>query len=659
MRHTLRSVAAATLFWIALPIAAGADRPLFKLRLHVPGIDYRNICGSPAQLPILEQNGQGIGIIDYDGDGLVDLFVPNGSTESRWRTKRNPGCRLYRNVGGWRFVDVTEQAGVGGNAWSCGVAVADYDADGDFDIYVLNWGPNVLYRNNGDGTFTDVTGSAGVGDARWSSSAAFADFDGDGMLDIYVSNYVHFDYDDYPTKESDGRPCLYRGIETGCGPWCYEGQRDTLYINVGNGRFEDRSTESGLAATRGFRGFGVIGADLDADGDADVYVGCDVMPNLYLSNTGKGPGATGGPPCSAATRQGSALPARAVRFASVGPQQGGAYNAAGAHESGMGVAAADFDRSGTLDLFTTNFAGEKNTFYRNQGGMLLDDSSAVGFDRHRTEMGWGVCVQDFNQDGLVDVFVANGQIYPQVARLNDPADRYAQPPRLYLQKRSKVKGPRSKVRRWGPSTLDLGPWTSARGRLEEVETEEAFSSSFCGVARDTKRVSFCLRGCAAADLDNDGDVDIVAVQHNGPLVFFENLSDRPSVLLELAEAGGGRSPIGARVVVRGDVLVRESFLASTHWLLPNQGYQSSIDHRLHIALPPGVTTLELEVFWPNGRRERYSINPSPKRQRWESATVVRLRQGAGESPLRADKPTDSNPWVSPVAPIPPPKPVGE
>ena len=541
--------------------ALAGDRPLFRVRKHVPGITYRNICGSPEQLPILEQNGQGIGIIDYDGDGLVDLFVPNGSTEARWRQNDNPGCRLYRNLGDWHFVDVTERAGVRGNAWSCGVAVADYDADGDLDIYMLNWGPNVLYRNNGDGTFTDATETAGVGDPRWSSSAAFADFNGDGLLDIYVSNYVRFDYDGYPRKEKDGRPCLYRGVETGCGPWCYEGHRDTLYINTGSGRFEDRSDRSGLGCTRGFRGFGVVAADLDNDRDVDIYVGCDVMPNLYLANAGDG------------------------RFASVGVQKGGAYNHVGAHESGMGVAAADLDRSGTLDLFTTNFSGEKNTFYRNDGGVLADESAAVGFDGHRIQMGWGVIARDFNQDGLIDVFVANGHIYPQVDQLHDPNDRYTQSPRLYLQ--------------------------NPRGRLNLVESHQAFN----------KPEALCLRGAASADLDNDGDLDLVAIQHNGPLVFFQNLSDRPAVTIELANGGGGLSPMGARVTIHDG--------GPAQWLLPNQSYQSSSDHRLHIPAPLDGGTVRLEVLWPDGRVQHYDVKP-------RSEGTVRLKQ-APPAPLTRPK----------------------
>ncbi len=546
---------------IAVGGAQAQSKPLFRVRTQVSGLDYVNVSGSAEQLPILEQNGQGVGFIDYDGDGLIDLFVTNGGTESRWRDRRLPGCRLYRNLGHWQFEDVTDRAGVRGGAWSIGVAVADYDADGDFDLYVLNWGPNTLFRNNGDGTFENVTTSSGVGEPQWSSSAAFADFNGDGLLDIYVSNYVAFDFDKVPKREKDGSPCLYHGIETGCGPWCYEGVRDTLYINIGHGRFADRSTEAGLDGTAGYRGFGVVAADFDDDGDVDVYVGCDVMPNLYLANDGRG------------------------RFSSVGLRRGGAYNGSGVYESGMGVAAADFDGNGTLDLFVTNFSDQKNTFYRNEHGVFLDESGAIGLDRHRVEMGWGILAQDFNLDGLVDLFIANGHIYPQLAHLADPTYRCAQPPRLYVQKRGRSLNDRA---RGGVPRPGIEPLPDPDGHRDGTDLWEPSPEVAFG-----QPLAMNLRGCAAGDIDNDGDLDVVAVQHNGPLVLFENTSNRPATTVELIDARGGRSPMGSRVTTK----------SGTRYLLPNQGYQSSNDHRLHIPVPPGAATVEIEVRWPNGQRQ--------------------------------------------------------
>lgn len=530
-------------------------KPVFAVRIAPSGLDYRNTCGDPAQLPILDQNGQGVGLIDYDNDGLIDILLPNGSSLDRIEMARYSGPRLYRNLGAWRFEDVTDQSGIQCNRFGNGVAIADYDADGDFDIYLTNWGSNVLLRNNGDGTFSDVTEATGVGgEPRWSSSAAFADFNGDGRLDLYVSNYVDFDPQHIPDTEADGRPCLYRNIVTGCGPWRYQGQRDTLYIQQSDGRFRDASNDWGLEVTDGFRGFGLACGDFDNDGDTDVFVGCDVMPNLYLENVGR------------------------KRFRNVGYVRGGAVNADGKHESGMGVAAVDWLGTGRLDLFVTNFSGEKNTHYRNRDGAFTDVSLRTGFDKHRSEMGWAVLAADFDQDGFNDVLVCNGHIYPQVKKLNDPLDTYAQSPRLYL----------------GDGT----------GRLSELPQSLAFKNAG----------KWSLRGAAAGDLDNDGDLDVIAVQHNGPIVAFENLSNRTSLTIELRTRTGGRSPRGARVRL-GDKWYAH---------LPNQGYQSSHDHRLTVP-SPGSPKL-LTVRWPDGSNEDFAVSAS--------GTAV-CRQGTGRSSGRA------------------------
>lgn len=524
-------------------------KPVFAVRIAPSGLDYRNTCGHPAQLPILDQNGQGVGLIDYDNDGLIDILLPNGSTSSRVESASRSGPRLYRNLGAWRFEDVTDRSGIQRNDFGNGVAIADYDADGDFDIYLTNWGPNALLRNNGDGTFSDVTKVTTVGgEPRWSSSAAFADFNGDGLLDLYVSNYVDFDPQHIPDTEADGQPCLYRNIVTGCGPWRYQGQRDTLYLQQADGRFRDASDDWGLEVTAGFRGFGLACGDFDNDGDTDVFVGCDVMPNLYLENIAR------------------------KRFRNVGYVRGGAVNADGKHESGMGVAAVDWLGTGRLDLFVTNFSGEKNTHYRNRGGVFTDVSLRTGFDKHRSEMGWAVLAADFDQDGFNDVLVCNGHIYPQVKKLNDPLDTYAQWPRLYL----------------GDGT----------GRLSELPPTRAFKNAG----------KWSLRGAAVGDLDNDGDLDVIAVQHNGPIVAFENLTNGPSMTIELRTRTGGRSPRDARVLV-GD---------KWHAHVPNQGYQSSHDHRLIVPLPR--PSKSLTVRWPDGSHEDFAVS--------DSGTTV-CRQGAG------------------------------
>ena len=538
-----------------------AAEPLFRVHTNLPGLDYVNISGTKDQLPIIEQNGQGVALLDFDNDGWVDLFVTNGGTRDRGRVNEHPGCRLYRNLGQWRFEDVTSQAGVAGHAWSNGCTAADYDQDGDMDLYVSNWGPNVLYRNNGDGTFSDVTAIADVADRRWSSSAVFADVDGDGRLDLYVSNYVSFDPEHIPSTESDGSACTYRGIVSGCGPWRYAGQRDTLYLQLPDGRFQDVSNSWGLACTAGFRGMGIAAGDFDADGDVDLYIGCDVMPNLHLENVDR------------------------KRFRSVGLIRGGALNAEGNHESGMGVAVADLFDRGWLDILTTNFAGEKNAYYRNNKGYFDDRSREVEFNKYKAELGWGIVVADFNQDGRRDVFVCNGHVYPQVDQLDDPSDRYAQSPRVYLG--------------------------ADGGKLVELSPVDAFAPPARPAARRNAPgavaarrkplavppVAFSLRSVAAGDLDNDGDIDLVAVQHNGPLVIFENRSNKPAAIITLRTSKGGLSPHGAHI----NVGAWHYF----HW--PAQGYQCSHDPRVIIAgIPTGIAT----VRWPDGTSQSFRL-PKP------------------------------------------------
>lgn len=557
------------------PVLALGAEPLFLAHTNLPGLDYRNLSGSKEQIPIIEQNGQGVCLLDFDGDGLMDIFVTNGGTLEAWRRREHPGCRLYRNLGDLRFEDATSQARVAGRAWSNGCTATDYNDDGNMDLYVTNWGANVLYRNNGNGTFTDVTTEAGVGGSEWSSSAVFADFDGDGRLDLYVSHYVNFDPDVIPNTEADGGPCLYRGIVTGCGPWRYEGRPDSLYLQTPPGKFTDVSDAWGLGATSGHRGMGLAAGDFDADGNVDMYVAVDVGPNIYLKNDGR------------------------KRFVSAGQSRGGALNAEGMHESGMGVAAADLFDRGWLDVLTTNFAGEKTTYYRNEGGYLEDHSRDIGTDRHRAELGWGIAVADFNQDGRRDVFVANGQIYPQVDGLGDPQDRYELPPRVYLGAAAE-------------RLVELLPAHAFRWADRSVPT---LAPTLTGVAADLGRpaasadrertIAFSLRAIASGDLDDDGDIDVVAVQHNGPLVVFENQSDKQGAVITLRTRNGGLSPHGVHIRIG----------KWHHFQWPGQGYQCSHDPRVFLAGLEGDTA---RVDWPDGTTSTHLIPAAGQCAIWQA-----------------------------------------
>lgn len=510
-------------------------KPWFVDVIKQSGIDFKNLNGDPAQIPIIDQNGQGAAFFDYNNDGWMDLYLISGSTIKLWKKRKNPGNRLYRNNGDGTFRDVTREAGVQGNRWSNGCAAADYDGDGFVDLFVTNWGPNTFYHNNGDGTFTDVTEQAGLGDSRWASSAAFGDVDNDGDLDLYVANYVKFDPDHFPTREQDGSDCLYKGIRTGCGPWLYEGEQDILYLNNGDGTFTEVTQKAGLQATRGYRSFGTVLIDFDLDNDLDLYVGCDVMPNLYFLNQGSG------------------------KFFSAGRSRGGTLNATGKHESGMGVAVGDVNDDGFPDVFTTNFAGETNTLYLNSRGFFEDVTEKAGLDKHPEELGWGNYMADFDNDGFLDILVVNGHIYPQVTQLK--TESYTQPWRMF-------KG--------------LG-----NGKFIEAGDNEGWHF----------KPRYSSRGAAVADYDNDGDLDILVVNHNDRPTLLRN--QRGGNFLTISLIGDGKNPqaIGARIAIK--------FSDRTIWryLTPHQGYQSSHDPRVHFGLGAAQKVNQITIYWPGGEVE--------------------------------------------------------
>jgi hypothetical protein len=509
---------------------AGTALPRFAFRSTE--LPFRNVSGDPDQIPILDQNGQGVCVLDFDGDGLQDVYLVNGSTLARFAAGDNPGGALLRNAGDGSFLDVTDRAGSRGPAWGTGCAAADYDGDGWTDLFVAGWGGNRTYRNRGDGTFEDTTALAGLADGHWCSFASWADFDGDGRLDLFVSRYVRFDPASYPTTEN-GQPCTYRGVVTGCPPYDYAGEEMAVYRNLGDGRFEDVSHRCGVAAAAPYRGIGTVALRLFDDSRLpDVYVGCDVMPNLLFRDLG------------------------GFRFAEVAAERGAAMSADGRHESGMGVAVGDLHESGRPDLFITNFAGEKNTLYHNLGGAFADETVGTGLDTHRAELGWGNAVADLDNDGHEDAVVANGQIYPQVEELDDPEDSYAQPIRLFAG--------------------------CGGGRFEEI-VDPALSG------RRSRR------GLAVADFDNDGRLDLVTVTHNGaPQVFWNISAPRHHWIRFTLRGAKEREAPGTLVRVTFSGRVRAG------WKLPNQGYQSSRDARVHFGIGNAVRMDSAEITWADG-----------------------------------------------------------
>jgi hypothetical protein len=368
------------------------------------GLVFTHVNGASGRKFMLETLGAGVCVFDYDGDGLQDVFFVQSGVLPGFAAAAPPRAALFRNLGGGRFEEVTGRAGLAGPAdrYGFGCAAADVDGDGDRDLYVTFYGPNVLYRNNGDGTFTDVTDRARVGNPLWSTSAAFADYDGDGDLDLYVANYVDFDLrNDLYCGEN--RP----GWRTVCHPRNFDSQPDVLYRNRGDGTFEDVTRAAGILDTTG-KGLGLVWGDLDDDGHEDLYVANDDTPNFLWRNRGNG------------------------TFEEIGDLSGTALSEDGVPQAGMGTDMADYDNDGRLDLFVTNLSEESNELYRNDGGLMFSNRtfpSGLGAPSI-LDLGFGTFFFDADHDGRLDLFVANGHIIDNIHLYSDTVT-FEQPARLF------------------------------------------------------------------------------------------------------------------------------------------------------------------------------------------------------------------------------------
>ena len=525
------------------------------------GVTLMNVSGGAVKEYIIETNGNGAALFDYDGDGDIDLLITNGTTLERHARGGDPMAALYRNDGGG-FVDVTGASGLETIGWGMGVCVADYDNDGRRDVYLTAYGPNVLYRNRGDGTFRDVTAQAGVGDPGWGTNCAFADYDRDGDLDLYVANYVEFSVESAP-RPGERSTCRYMGADVMCGPLGLTGEADRLFRNDGDGTFTDVTGETGIQDP-GHYGFGVVFSDLDGDGWADVYVANDSVPNLLFRNNGDG------------------------TFSEVGVVSGVAFNEAGHAQAGMGLAAGDYDGNGYVDLFVTNFSHDTNTLYQNLGDLLFIDATAaagLGADS-LPHLGWGAGLVDLDNDGRLDIFVANGHVYPQVDDV-DAGTRFLQPKEVYRN--------------------------TGSGQFDEIGT---------GLGGDLA-VPRSARGAAFGDYDNDGDVDVVVV----------NVDDRPSVyrndggnrnhwiMLRLEGTRGNRDAIGARVEVEAGGRTRFGVITS------GGSFLSHNDMRLHFGLGSADRVDAIRIRWPDGSVEDLDGLPADR--------FVTIREGEG---IVADRP---------------------
>jgi hypothetical protein len=533
----------AALVWLATAGASDRSPVRFEDVSASAGVTFEHQTGRFGRRYIVETASGGVLVLDYDGDGRPDLYFVNGAPLPGHpdHGTRDPGNALYRNRGDGTFEDVTDAAGVRAGGYGMGGSAADIDNDGDLDIYVTRFGPDLLLRNRGDGTFTDATADAGLGDGRWSSSASFVDLDGDGFVDLFVCNYLDFTLEKHKTCVGTDREG--RATESYCHPDEYGGTGDLLYRNRGDGRFEDLSVRAGVVNPQEGKGLGVVASDYDGDGDQDLYVANDTTRNFLYRNDGD------------------------WRFEDLALTAGVGYNEDGLPEAGMGTDFGDIDRDGRPDLVVTNFDLEKNTVYRNVGGgFFVDGTTAAGLaGASLTELGFGCDFFDADNDGWLDLMIANGHIIDNVEAMQ-PSLRYAQPKQFFRNR--------------------------GDGRFEDL-------TRAAGADLSRPRVG---RGLATLDFDADGDLDVAICNNGGPAELLRNQggNDRGWLGLALVSARSNRSGIGARVeLLAGGLRQTEEVRTSSGYLAQNQ-------IELHFGLGLAEQVDEMIVHWPSGQVDRFT-----------------------------------------------------
>jgi hypothetical protein len=506
------------------------------------GLKFQHYCGGDlGKKYILETTGSGVAFIDYDNDGWLDIFLVNGSRLEGFPSGQQPSNRLFHNNRDGTFTDVTERAGLRRSGWGQGVCIGDYDNDGYEDLFVTYWGEDVLYHNNGDGTFTDVTSKAGVAGLpqRWSTGCAFVDYDRDGRLDLFVSHYVKFDLK--TALDPGSNPyCVFMGLAVNCGPRGLTGESCTLYHNNGDGTFSDVTERSGVNHPGGYFGLGVLVADFDNDGWPDIYVANDDTPAILFHNNHDG------------------------TFTDTAVLAGCALDENGRTQSGMGVATADYDGDGWLDIFKTNFSSQVPNLYHNKGDAIFDNvTGATGVGHHENYVGWGCGFFDPDNDGWPDIFYCNGHVYPELDRIESNS-RYREPGVLYR---------------------NLG-----NGKFEDV-------SDLAGAAVTTPSTG---RGCAFGDFNNDGCVDIVTNNQGSTpaLIRCDTTNQNRWITIKLVGVKSNRSAIGARLrCVAGDLKQIDEVRSGGSYLSQN-------DLRVHFGLGKARKVDLLEVRWPSGQVDR-------------------------------------------------------
>jgi hypothetical protein len=525
---------------------AGTPLPVFNDITAQAGIRFKHTSGSAEKNYIFEAKGGGAALLDYDNDGLLDIYLVNGSTLEDLEKGIVHSNALYHANGDGTYTDVTRKAGVQGRGWAMGVAVGDYDNDGWPDIYVLGLTENILYRNNHDGTFTDVTAKSGLRDGRWSTSAAFVDYDRDGWLDVFVVHYSRFDPAAMGSKGQSAY-CSYRGVPVMCGPRGLEGETGALYHNNGDGTFTDVSKQAGILGRYKYYGLGVAVGDLNNDGWPDIYVANDSCPSLLFLNRHNG------------------------TFEEVGLAAGAALSDDGMEQAGMGVDVGDYDNDGWLDITKTNFSYDYNNLYHNEhNGMFSEQARPAGIAQITMPyVCWGTRFIDYDNDGWKDIFVAAGHVYPHLIANSPSGEKYYQQKLLFR---------------------NLG-----NGKFADVSQK-----SGPGILQEK-----ASRGAAFGDLDNDGDVDVVVCNlDDAPSVLRNDGGNAKNWLtVRLVGTRSNRFGLGARVKVKAGSLqqIGEATTASSIF--------SANDPRVHFGLGSAIEA-ELEVRWPSDKVQSFHKVPA-------------------------------------------------
>ena len=510
---------------------------------------WSHVMGTLDKPFILDADGSGVGLIDYDNDGWLDIYLVNGSTFDALDGKQTPPhAALFHNNHDGTFTDVAEKAGVTNDRWGFGVAVGDFDNDGWPDMVVTNYGKNRLYRNNHDGTFTDVAEKAGITLGNWSAGVAWGDYDGDGKLDLFISGYIHFDRDKLPisgSKVVGYAQCKFRGVIGMCGPRGLEGEPDHLFHNDGNGKFTDVSAKAGVTDPNKYYGFTSIFVDLNNDGKPDLLVANDSVANYLYINKGNG------------------------TFEDDSYISGFAVNKDGREVASMGLAVGDYENNGLLDIFDTDFSDDYKVLFHNDGDASFTDMSyRAGVGQATVPfLGWGDGFIDYDNDGWRDIFEVNGHVYPDAGD-HEWGTSYAERPLLFHNTKD--------------GKFEYVPPVAGTGLADVLPG----------------------RGAAFGDLFNDGKIDVVINPIDGPAVLLRNVNPDKHHWVELKLVGSGKSP---RDAMCATVYLKANGMTQRDDVMSSGSYVSSNDQRLHFGLGDATDAGAAEIHWPSGAKQTVKL----------------------------------------------------